>query len=338
MDIDHLKLFVRIAACHNISQAGQELGLSPAVASAHINKLEDSLGVRLLHRTTRRVSLTEEGTAFLPHAQDVLSGVEAARASVGAGSRSPQGTLRIAAPASFGRMHIMPALKDFLSQFPGLSIDLRLSDAIVDLVEGGFDIAIRNSALKDSTMVARKLATDTRIVCATPQYLQAHGEPLSPAELSQHPCINLAGLENWTFDTPDGRQVINTAGRLRIDNGEAIRDACVNSLGVAICSTWSVYKHIQRGELVQILNNFPLVSDTAVWAVYPSSRLLAPKVRAFIDYFADYFFDESLTVTGQAITEKAITEKAITDKVRTDKYRTGKARQTYWDKVIHQAV
>ena len=271
--------------------AGKELGLSPAVASAHINKLEDGLGVRLIHRTTRKVSLTEEGTAFLPHAEDVVASVRAAHASVGAGSTSPIGTLRVAAPASFGRMHLLPALNDFFVRYPDLSIDLKLSDSIIDLVEGGFDIAIRNSELKDSSLIARKLAPDTRILCASPNYLAKYGEPKFPDELNFHQCITLMGLDNWYFQTEKGQFNIKVKGRLRTDNGEAVRDACINGLGITINSKWSAYQQIKSGELVQILKDFPLTSNTAIWAVYPTSRLLAPKVRAFIDYFSEYFGD-----------------------------------------------
>lgn len=303
MNIEHIKLFVRLATTSNISLAGKELGISPAVASSHINKLEAGLGVRLVHRTTRKVSLTEEGKAFLPHAEEVLSSVEAARASVGAGKASPRGTLRVTAPASFGRMHLMPALKGLLSRYPDLTVDIQFSDSIVDLVEGGFDIAIRNSDLKDSTMIARKLAPDNRIVCASPDYLAQFGEPSSPHELRDHQCINLMGLESWIFDTPDGHLRIKTKGSFRTDNGGAVRDACTDGLGIAMSSTWSVYQHLNRGELVQILRDYPLVSDTAIWAVYPSSRLLALKVRAFIDYFAGRYgstpyWDQKLSDSG----------------------------------------
>nr|WP_067294335.1 LysR family transcriptional regulator [Marinobacterium profundum] len=289
MNIEHLKLFLRVASTHNISQAGQELGLSPAVASAHISKLEEGLGVRLVHRTTRKVSLTEEGEAFVPHAEDVLASVGAAQASVGSGKDSPAGVLRIAAPASFGRMHLIPAMKGFLARYPDLGVDFRFSDAVVDLVEGGFDIAIRNSSLKDSSLVARKLAPDNRILCASPEYLDRFGEPASPQDLRNHQCINLSGLENWVFDLAAGHLSIKTKGSIRADNGESVRDACVAGLGIARSSTWCIYEHFQRGELVQILSDYPLVADTALWAVYPSSRLLAGKVRAFIDYFADYY-------------------------------------------------
>ncbi len=289
MNIDHLKLFIRLATTSNISRAGDALGISPAVASNHISKLEETLGVRLVHRTTRRVSLTEEGRAFLPHAEDVLACIDAARASVGAGSALPAGTLRVTAPASFGRMHLMPALEGFLTRYPDLWVDLRFSDTIVDLVEGGFDVAIRNAALKDSSLIARKLASDRRVLCASPEYLRLFGEPSSPDELREHRCIRLAGLENWVFDSPGGPISVKPKGRFRVDNGECVRDACVSGLGITINSTWSTYEQLQRGELVQILRDYPLVSDTAIWAVYPSSRLLAPKVRVFIDYFAERF-------------------------------------------------
>ena len=148
MNIDHLKLFVRLAVTHNISSAGKEFGLSPAVASSYIKKLENNLSVRLLHRTTRKVSLTPEGQAFLPYAEDVIASVEAACVSVGSGKISPRGTLRITAPASFGRMHLMPASKTFLSRHPDLTLEFQFTDTMVDLVEGGFDIAIRNTELK----------------------------------------------------------------------------------------------------------------------------------------------------------------------------------------------
>ena len=291
MNVEHLKLFVRLATTQNISRAGQEIGLSPAVASTYINKLEAGLGVRLVNRTTRKVSLTEAGQAFLPHAKEVLTTIEMARASVGAGSTAPSGILRVTAPASFGRIHLLPALKGFLSTYPDLSLDLRLSDTIVDLVEGGFDIAIRNSELTDSTLIARKLAPDKRIICAAPDYLERKGIPQSPQALTEHQCINLVGMESWVFDTSDGRTSIKTHGNLRTDNGEAIRDACINGMGLTISATWSVFQHIRNGDLVQVLPDYPLASDTAIWAVYPSTRLLPPKVRVFIDYFADFYGD-----------------------------------------------
>ncbi len=291
MNIEHIKLFVRVAAMSNISLAGKELGLSPAVSSAHMNKLEEKLGVRLLHRTTRQVSLTAEGSAFLPHAMNLLDSVETARAAVGSGRVHPQGKLRVAASASFGRLHVVPALETFMQRYPDLHVDMHLSDNVTDMVEGGFDIAIRDAWLQDSTFVARKLAPVNRIVCASPEYLAKHGEPLTPDALKHHQCVNLMGLETWVFETPDGITSVKTNNRLRLDHGEAVRDASVNGLGIMVSSTWCCYQQVQRGALIPILTQYPLVSNTAIWAVYPSSRLLAPKVRVFIDYLSECFGD-----------------------------------------------
>jgi DNA-binding transcriptional LysR family regulator len=289
MNNEHLKLFVRVASTHNISSAGAELGLSPPVASMHIIKLEESLGVKLIHRTTRRVSLTEEGREFLPHAEEILNAVNSAKAAVGAGCFTPQGTIRVTAPSSFGRMHIVPALKAFVEQHPDLKVDLRQSDSIIDMVEGGFDIAIRNAELNDSTLVARKLARDRRIICASPDYIAEHGEPKAPHDLLNHNCINLIGIDHWNFKTANGIEKIKVKGNIRIDNGESIRDACIDGAGITISSIWCVHQALAQGTLVQILKDYPMDSNPAIWAVYPSSRLLAPKVRAFIDFFIKHY-------------------------------------------------
>lgn len=303
MNADHLNLFVRIAALHNISLAGKELGLSPAVSSAHINKLEDTLGVRLIHRTTRKVSLTEEGQAFLPHAREVLESIETARAAVGAGSRSPHGKLRVAAPASFGRMHLVPALEQYLAAYPDVKLDLQLSDKIIDMVEGGYDVAIRDATLNDSTLIAKKLAKDKRIICASPAYLEKYGTPQTPQDLLEHQCVNLNGLTTWHFQSEQGTISIKTKNRMLTDNGEAARDACVEGIGITICSLWCCYKHVKSEQLVPILENYPLATEPDIWAVYPSSRLLAPKVRSFIDFFAECF-------SGTPYWEQALVEEA----------------------------
>jgi DNA-binding transcriptional LysR family regulator len=289
MNIDHLRLFIRLASTHNISQAGAELGLSPAVASAHINKLEESVGVRLVHRTTRKVSLTQEGEAFLPQAENVVDAVDIAKQSVGGKSALPSGVLRVTAPSSFGRMHLIPAMKSFTEQYPELSVDLRFSDSIVDLVDGGFDVAIRNAELKDSSLIAKKLASDRRIICASPAYLKQHGTPKHPNDLKDHQCINIIGIENWLFNVDDNVIDIKTRGKIRTDNGDAIRELCVAGHGITMNSMWSVYQQIKSGELIEILTDTPYKSDTAIWVLYPSSRFVAPKVRAFIDFFSDCF-------------------------------------------------
>lgn len=289
MNIQHLKLFVRIAALYNISQAGNELGLSPAVASDQLNKLEQSLGVRLLHRSTRRVALTDEGEAFLPHAEDVLASVEAALDVIGGFRSEPVGTLRIAASTSFGRMHLLPALAAFNLCYPRLNVDLRLSDTVVDLIEGGFDIAIRIAALQDSTLMAKKLATDKRILLASPAYLARHGTPQSLDQLKEHNCITLAGIDLWAFESTEGIKTVKVQGGLRTDSGEAVRDACVAGMGLALSSTWCAYQHVQRGKLVPILTEFPVLERTAIWLVRPNNKMMPLKVRVFIDFLMDRF-------------------------------------------------
>lgn len=292
MNLEHLQLFVRIASTKNISAAGKELGLSAAVASAHMNKLERDLGVALLHRTTRSISLTEDGEALLPHAQTILDNVDNARAVVGSSEVSPRGTLRITASASFGRMHLLPGLPAFLARFPDLKIDLHLSDRLVDIVEGGFDIAFRDAALPDSSLIARQLAPVQRILCASPDYLAVHGQLQSPNDLYNHACISLHGLENWTLvaqDNPEESITIKPNSILRVDHGESARDAAVQGLGITVCSTWCCYKEIHDGTLTRVLPRFSTSPETAIWVVYPKTHIMPPKVRALIDYFVERF-------------------------------------------------
>ncbi|TAP41250.1 LysR family transcriptional regulator [Alteromonas sp. KUL49] len=299
MNIDHLKLFVRVAYTKNISAAGREMHLSPAVSSAYISKLEADVGVRLIHRTTRQVGLTDDGKQFLPHAESILNTVETAQASVGNGKQIPKGTLRITAPASFGRMHIIPAIKQFLDDYPQIKIDFRFSDSILDVVEGGYDIAIRDAALKDSSLHARKIAPDHRILVAAPSYIERHGEPDTIEALEQHQAVALSGLRTWEFETDKGVASIRPKVNLSVDNGEAVRDACIHGNGITIMSTWCCYEALMKGQLVQVLPSARLFPTCDLWAVYPSQRLLAPKVRVFIDFLASHFgqtpyWDEAL--------------------------------------------
>lgn len=292
MNIEHLRLFTRLATTQNISAAGKEFGLSPAVASNHLNKLEQDLAARLFHRTTRKVVLTEEGQALLPYAIDILEKLTLAEAAIGGENQQPKGTLKVSAPASFGRMHLLPAIKSFLQTYPQLTIDFRLSDTLIDPVAGGFDVTIRNAQLDDSSLIARKLAADRRIITASPDYLARHGTPTTPADLLQHQCINLSGYDHWSFATEQGKQTVTTSGPLHTDNGDVIREACSAGIGIAINSKWSAYKQLQSGELVEVLADYPLMSDTAIWAMYSSNKLLAPKIRVFIDYLLEYFGPE----------------------------------------------
>lgn len=289
LDLLDISLFVRAAALANLSAAAREFGLSPAVASARIAALERMLGARLLHRTTRRVSLTQEGEIFADHARGLLDAADAARASVGQAREHPHGRLRVTMPSSLGRQHISPLMPAFLRQYPGVNVDLRMTDQIVDLVDEGIDLAIRIGALKDSTLVAKKLASNRRVLCASPGYLARHGTPRHPADLARHECVILADQRDWSFVTPTGVIDVRVSGRLVTDNGEVIRDALAAGIGIGLKSTWSVAPLIASGELVTLLDDYPPAQTVAIWAVYPSRAFVPPKTLAFIDFLAGQF-------------------------------------------------
>jgi DNA-binding transcriptional LysR family regulator len=291
LDLLDVALFLRAALLANVSAAGREFGLSAAVASARLANLERLLGARLLHRTTRRVSLTQEGEAFIKHAQALLDAADAARASVGHARDEPQGRLRVSMTSSFGRQHVSPVIPEFLRRFPGVSVDLRMSDRIVDLVDEGIDVAIRIGALKDSSLVARKLAVNRRVICCAPAYLEANGVPHHPAELARHECLVLSGQRDWSFVTPAGPVSVRVGGRLATDNGEVIRDALLAGFGIAIKSTWDVAGHLASGKLVTVLDGYPLAETVAIWAVYPTRAFVPTKTTAFNDFLAAHFGD-----------------------------------------------
>lgn len=291
LDLGTVALFVRVAALGNVSAAGREVGLSPAAASARLAQLESTLGTRLLHRTTRRVALTQEGDVFLAQARTLLTAEAQALASVGQGRDAPQGRLRVSCSSSFGRQHVSPVLPDFLAQYPGITLDFRLTDRVVDLLADGADLAIRIGALRDSTLVARRLAPNRRMLCAAPAYLATHGMPKHPGELTGHDCLILGDQRDWRFQTPGGVATVRVSGRLASDNGEVLRDGVVAGLGIALKSTWDIAAHLQSGALVPVLPAYPLAEDVAIWAVYPSRAFVPPKTTALIEFLQARFGD-----------------------------------------------
>jgi len=291
LDLLDVALFVRAALLANVSAAGREFGLSAAVASSRIAQLEKLLGARLLHRTTRRISLTQDGEVFMTRAEALLDAAAAARASVGRAQTEPQGRLRVTMSSSFGRQHVSPVIGEFLRRYPGVSLDLRMTDQLVDLVDAGIDVAIRVGALKDSSLVARRLAVNRRVLCAAPAYLAAHGTPHHPSDLARHECIILSDQRDWSFVTPAGALDVRVSGRLMTDNGEVIRDALLAGFGIALKSTWDVAPYLRCGALVSVLDSYPLADDVAIWAVYPSRVFVPPKTLAFIDFLAAHFGD-----------------------------------------------
>ena len=289
LNLTDVALFVRVCATRNLSAAGREFGLSPAASSVRMAQLETQLGARLLHRTTRQITVTQEGEAFLEQARGLLDAAEQAMASVGGGDARVRGLLRVASSVTFGRAYIMPAIAEFLRAHPELRLDLRLSDSAHDLAAEGIDVAIRIGPLRDSALVMRPLARSRTVLCAAPAYLKQHGTPLHPSELQRHQCLVLQAMDPWHLRDPDGKALnLRVDGRLRSDSGLAVRDAAVDGLGIALLATWHITEQLRSGELVRIMPGYQS-DDSMISAVYLNRKFLPPKSRAFIDFFSQRF-------------------------------------------------
>ena len=293
MDTRSLRLFVLASDLLNISAAGRQLGMAPAVASSTLAKLERAVGADLLHRSTRKVSLSSEGEDFLPFAKEIIAQEEAAFVAMGKGAARINGTLRFAAPSTFAQMYIAPILCDFLDAHPDLKLDLRLSDSQFDLIEGSFDLALRNAELADSSLRARKLAEDCRILCASPGYLAKHGMPTTPDDLQHHRLIAFRNQQRRSLKASDGTssffdpQAANS--RLMVDDGLTLKRATMTGAGISLNSLWSVHQEIEQGVLVHILPDLEGAEATMLWLVYPKANVLSPKVRVFMDFLLNRF-------------------------------------------------
>ena len=288
MDTDSLRLFVRAAEKLNISAAGRELGIAPAVASTRLAKLESEIGTDLLHRSTRKVSLSLDGAEFLPFAREILSQTDASRAALGFGNATPTGILSFTAPSTFAQLYITPILPKFFDAYPNIDLDLRLSDTKLDLIEGSFDLALRNTALSDSSLKGRKLADDVRVLCAAPDYVQKFGPPQTPSDLEAHQIVQFKGMTKWPLCGKDGKVFMlnlrQARSRLMIDDGLCQKTATLAGAGISVNSIWSVHKEITDGRLVRILPNYTFNDNSVLWLVYPKSNVLTSKVRVFIDF------------------------------------------------------
>lgn len=288
LDTDGLRLFIIAADLLNISAAGRQLGFVPAVSSARLAKLEQSVGAELLHRTTRKVSLSVEGEEFLPFAREIIAQEDAALVALGRGSGQVSGTLRFAAPSTFAQMYVAPMLVKFLDQYPDLTLDLRFSDMQFDLIEGSYDLALRNAPLIDTSLKGRKLADDERILCAAPSYLEENGTPTKPHELSNHRLIGFRHAGARPLKGPKGVQAFfdpNTSkSRLIIDDGLSQKQATLAGAGISLNSLWSVHAELATKQLVRILPEYVGAEDNVLWLIYPKSNVLSPKVRVFMDF------------------------------------------------------
>ncbi len=290
-----LRAFVAVAEAQSFSNAARALRIAKSAVSRQVSDLEADLGARLLHRTTRSLSLTEAGRAYFERATRILADLDDANMAVGELQAAPRGRLRISAPMSFGFLHLMPALSDFMARYPEVVVDLAMNDRFVDLVNEGFDVAIRIGTLPDSSLIARQLAPARRVICASPAYLSAHGAPRAPNDLTAHVCLfnsNLRSAREWRFVSPDGAPLpVTVNGPLSVDNGDALRVAALRGLGLANLPTFIVGADLQSGALATVLDSF-VAQDLSINAVYPHSRHLSPTVRALIDFLVDRFGPE----------------------------------------------
>ena len=295
MALEHLTamaVFARVVEEGSFSEAARGLGLSKSAVSKQVGRLEDRLGVRLLNRTTRQLSLTEAGTAFYEGCRQLVHDAEAAEAAVTHLAGAPRGTLRVNAPMSFGQEHVAPALPDFLQRYPELSVEMQLNDRTVDLVEEGYDLAVRIGTLPDSSLIARRLAPVNSVVCAAPDYLERHGRPGHPRELKDHQCLIYTYLSwgrEWRFKGPEGELRVPLKGRLEINNGDALLAAARQGFGIVMMPTFLAGDDLRAGRLEPLLTDWCREAGAAVYAVFPASRNLSPKVRVFVDYLAEVF-------------------------------------------------
>jgi len=293
--LESMALFARVVEAGGFSAAARELGLSKASVSKRVARLEDRLGVRLLNRTTRRLSLSEAGEAFYAGCRRMMSEAEAAEQAVTYLASAPRGTLRVNAPMSFGQLHLAPAMTAFLRRYPELAVDLVLDDREINLVQDGFDVGVRIKALRDSSLIARRLAPARALICAAPSYLAAHGQPARPEDLTRHPCLLYSYQAEpgvWLLRGPDGERRVRVNGRLRANNGEALREAAVAGFGLVLMPSFIVGEEVRRGRLTPVLSDWIAGEPLAIHAIYPASRNLSPKVRVFVDFLAERFAPE----------------------------------------------
>jgi len=292
--LQRMEIFVQVADTGNFSRVARDRGLSNSVVSKYVATLEDDLGVRLLNRTTRSLSLTEIGEDYLQRCRQILDQVEDARQSVTSLQIEPRGLLRINAPMSFGILHLGPVISKFTETYPDVEIDLELNDRFIDVVEEGFDIALRIGSLEDSTLIARKLAPVHRVCCGAPSYLQSHGTPFHPRDLTEHDGLyygHRGWTEFWQMTGPDGDFAIDGRVKLKSNNGDVMKAAAVSGAGLVVMPTFITWEEVKAGRLVHILSDYRS-HELGLYAVYPPTRNLSAKVRLFIDHLVDAFGQE----------------------------------------------
>lgn len=286
---DGISEFVYVAEYESFTRAAKELGISTAQVSRQISALEQRLNIKLLYRTTRKVSLTEEGRVFYQHCRGVLDGLDAAEQAVSNLQAKPQGRIKLTAPVTYGEQQLLPLINDFMVQYREIEVTAFLSNQKLDLVEGGYDLAIRIGKLSDSTMMAKKLSRRTNFVCAAPAYLKKYGIPHSLSDLKQHNCL-LGTRDYWHFiedsSNVDTEKNLRVSGSVQYNSGHSLVDAALKGLGIVQLPDYYVQKHLASGALVSVLDNYR-EPEEGIWAIYPHNRHLSPKIRLLVDYLTE---------------------------------------------------
>ncbi|ATG40681.1 LysR family transcriptional regulator [Phaeobacter piscinae] len=289
IEIGAIPVFVAVAETGGFAAAARQLGITKSAVSKRIGNLEAHLGMQLFHRSTRSMSLTEAGEIYLSHAVQALGSAREAEDAVTAMRGQPAGRLRVNAPMSFGWLHVAPLIKDFLEHHPGITLDLTMDDRVADLVEAGFDMAIRAGTLPDSALIARRLAPIHSVLAAAPEYLAQAGTPKHPEDLLHHSCLHYSYSRDpreWLLHGAEGEIRVRTKGRLRVNNSEALCTALIDGLGIGRLPTFVAGAHLAAGRLVQVLPAYAL-PEQSLYAVFPERRHMPAKVRAFADFLAD---------------------------------------------------
>jgi DNA-binding transcriptional LysR family regulator len=293
-DLERMAIFARVVEDKSFSAAARRLNLSKSLVSKQVTQLEKSIGARLLNRTTRALSLTEAGAAFYEHCARIVEELEEAKLAVGRLHSEPRGLLRISVPVAFGRLHIATILPEFLAAYPDLKVDMVTTDRFVDLAEEGYDVVVRIADQPAPTLVARKLASVHRRMVATPDYFARHGVPETPEDLAHHNCLTYTYFnpqDPWRLHGPDGDISIPASGNLRVNDDDALAEAVLRGLGLALLPTFIIGKELQAGRLRSVLSEYiPL--ERHIYAVYLANRHVSAKVRAFIDYLLKRFGSE----------------------------------------------
>ena len=281
-----IPIFVAVVESGSFSAAAERLSMTKSAVSKRISTLEDNLGTRLFHRSTRKLTLTEAGEQLSDYARNSLfiaqQGINATTLHQG----KPKGTLKINAPMTFSRLHLVPLLKEFLDLYPDIKVILNMDDKIVDMIEGGYDVGIRIGELKDSSLIAKKLAKCDSVVCASPEYLTEYGIPKTPSDLRDHNCIYYslfqAGVE-WTFFRDNEKSKVEPKGNFVVNNSDAIGEMLLQGLGICQMPTFIVRKHLDSGQLIEVLDDYNLPQHN-IYAVYPERRHVPEKVRVFLEF------------------------------------------------------